>query len=173
MPQRLGDSRPGRTADSLEAVLHLAQLGHDGDGVSLAGSLLDLRVLIAPVSQPTRSDSTRASYLRPHEHIVLLLVADGELALRLGVVLRKGRQGLDRLAREDRHAKLGVGRGVLVARLERGQHGKSKHAYLPSLTKTRVSSGRAPNVTFSALCISSPLPSKNLPQPAEGQKLLV
>ena len=32
-------------ADSLEVVLHLAQLGHDGDGVRLAGSLLDLRVL--------------------------------------------------------------------------------------------------------------------------------
>ncbi len=113
------------------------------------------------------------SYLRPHEHIVLLLVADGELALRLGVVLRKGRQGLDRLAREDRYAKLGVGRGVLVARLERVSKTARGRIYFLPLTKTRVSSGRAPNVTFSALCISSPLPSKNLPQPAQGQKLLV
>jgi hypothetical protein len=34
-----------RTTDSLEVVLHLAQLGHDGDGVGLAGGLLDLGVL--------------------------------------------------------------------------------------------------------------------------------
>lgn len=34
-----------RTTDSLEVVLHLAQLGHDGDGVGFAGGLLDLRIL--------------------------------------------------------------------------------------------------------------------------------
>lgn len=34
-----------RTTDSLEVVLHLAQLGHDGDRVRLAGCLLDGGVL--------------------------------------------------------------------------------------------------------------------------------
>jgi hypothetical protein len=48
---------------------------------------------------------------------VLLLVADGELALRLLVVLGEGRQGSDILVGENRHAKFGIGRRVLVAGL--------------------------------------------------------
>ncbi len=59
-PTIWGLSNLAQDADSLEAVLHLAQLGHDGDGVSLAGGLLDLWVLIAHVSQPQRSHSARA-----------------------------------------------------------------------------------------------------------------
>lgn len=95
---------------------------------------------------------------------MLLLVANGELALRLLVVLCEGREGLDRLAREHRHTELGIGGRVLVAGLEIISMA-TLDILVSRLTKTRVSSGRAPNVTFSALCISSPLPSKNLPQP--------
>ena len=164
MPPRLGDSLARfRTTDSLEVVLHLAKLGHDGDRICLASGLLDLRVLIA-VSAGRININTRVPYLRPHEHIVLLLVTDGELALRLLIVLREGRQCLDGLAWQHRHAKLGISGGVFVAGLERISMAISE---IPAskLTKTRVSLGRAPSVTFSALCISSPLPSKNLPQP--------
>jgi hypothetical protein len=108
-------------ADSLEVVLHLAQLGHDGDGVGLAGGLLDLRVLGPRVSRlASRTLTAGVPYLGPHEDVVLLLVANGELALRLLIVLGERREGLDGLARENRDAELGVGRGVLVAGLGRG-----------------------------------------------------
>ena len=59
-PTTRGHSDLAQDADSLKAVLHLAQLGHDGDGVSFASSLLDLWVLTTHVSQPQRSHSPRA-----------------------------------------------------------------------------------------------------------------
>ncbi len=49
----------------------------------------------------TGRPSAGSPYLGPHEDVVLLLVADGKLALRLLVVLGEGRQGLDSLALEN------------------------------------------------------------------------
>ena len=47
-------------------------------------------------------------YLRSHENIVLLLIADGEVALRLLVLIRIGLQAPHRVAREHREPKLNV-----------------------------------------------------------------
>lgn len=106
--------------------------------------------------------------MRPHEHIVLLLVTNGELALRLPVLLRKSLESLDGLALQYRHAELGVGLGVFVT----GLHWICQIRCYPKieignsgLTKTRVSSGKEASVSFKALCISAPFPSKKRPQP--------
>lgn len=57
------------------------------------------------------------THLRPHKHIVLLLVTNGELALRLLVLLGKSAKSLDGLALKYRHAELDVGLGVFVTGL--------------------------------------------------------
>lgn len=108
-----------RQPNSLEVVLQLAQLGHNGDRVRLAGGFLNLGVLLR-VSQPTKNSipPTLGSYLRPHEHIVRLLVTNGKLALRLLVLFGERLQGLDRPAGEDRETELGVGSGVFVTGLD-------------------------------------------------------
>jgi hypothetical protein len=54
-----------------------------------------------PQVSQQRYPGIRGSYLRPHEDVVLLLVANGELALRLAVVRGVRLQGLDGLAGED------------------------------------------------------------------------
>ena len=58
-----------------------------------------------------------STYLRPHKHIVLLLISNRKLALRLLVVVGKRIQGLDGLALQDRQPELDVGLGVLVSGL--------------------------------------------------------
>lgn len=66
-------------------------------------------------------------YLRPHEDIVLLLVADGELALRLSVVARKRVQGLDGFALQHRQGEFDIGLGILVARLREKKSAQDIH----------------------------------------------
>ena len=61
------------------------------------------------------------AYRCHHEDIVFLLVANGELALCLLVVLRKGLELLDSRARRDRGCEFDVGFCVFVAGLERHQ----------------------------------------------------
>lgn len=57
------------------------------------------------------------TYFKTHEDIVLLLVADRELALRLLVGCRKGLELLDRFILDDFDAKLHVAFCVLMAGL--------------------------------------------------------
>jgi hypothetical protein len=58
------------------------------------------------------------TYIDHHKHIVLLLIADSELALCLFVVLREVLEILDRLALQHRGGELDVCFGVFVAGLE-------------------------------------------------------
>jgi hypothetical protein len=48
------------------------------------------------------------TYIRPHERIMLFLVADGEFALRFLVICGEFLQLLDWSARQDGHGESGV-----------------------------------------------------------------
>lgn len=107
-----------------------------------------------------------------------LLVTDGEPALRFLVVLRKLLELQNGLVLQHRGSELDIRLGVFVARLNQptpvSRLPASQHTvHIWTLTKTTVSSGKAAKVLFSALCISSAVPSKNLPQPeTDGRRLV-
>lgn len=105
---------------------------------------------------------------------MLLLVTNGELALRLLVLVRESGKSLNSLALQYRQAELGVGLGVFVTGLDSVCQSFIPSPNIPSLnqrsglTKTRVSSGKEASVSFRALCISAPFPSKKRPQPGKS-----
>lgn len=55
---------------SLEVVLHFSELGHNLNGILLARSLLDLRILL--ISIHTQKGRREEAYIHSHEDIVFL-----------------------------------------------------------------------------------------------------
>lgn len=127
----------GFITSSLEVVLHLTELGHDRDGLSLAGYLLDLGVLHRLLESSLRHKirrlrqltSTRINTLcfchavsePPYVNfagvICYLFVANGKFTRGDLVILRKALELHNRVALQDRRGKLDVCLGVFVTGL--------------------------------------------------------
>lgn len=68
-------------------------------------------------TQPNPPTEPCTTNLRPHKHIMLLLIANRELALRLLVRVGERVQGFNSLALQDRQPEADVGLCVFVAGL--------------------------------------------------------